>query len=58
MSKIKAPTLLAETRDGFEQFVKQFDRFMRISKTEENEKLDLLLLVIGSKLSSFYDEIT
>jgi len=56
-TKVSPPQLSEETRESFDRFVLQFDRFLRVSRTEETDKLDLLLLSVGGRVAGFYDEI-
>ena len=46
-----------ESSETFDRFVTQFNRYLRVTKTAEDDKLDLLLLSVGDRVAGFYDEI-
>lgn len=56
-TKIAPPQLKDESTEGFDRFLSQFDRYLRLSKTAEDERLDLLLLCVGDRVAGFYDEV-
>ena len=56
-SKIAPPRLSEESSESFDRFVTQFNRYLRVTKTAEDDKLDLLLLSVGDRVAGFYDEI-
>jgi len=57
--KVKIPNLLDESVESFDSFVSQFERYLRVSKINNDDlKVDILLLSVGEKLAKFYDEVT
>jgi len=57
MPKVKAPQLLETTAESFDQFIRQFQRYLRVEDVDDDSKLDLLLLCMGQKACSLYDEL-
>jgi len=57
-SKISPPQLSDQSTEGFDRFVTQLDRYIRLGKIDEGDRLDLLLLCVGERVASFYDDET
>lgn len=56
--KVTPPELKEESPEALDRFLLQFERYLRVSKVQENDKLDLFLLCSGGKIASYYDELT
>ena len=57
-SKLAPPQLADETVEGYDKFILQFERFLRLTKVDEKDRLDLLLLCVGARAAAYYDEVT
>ena len=55
--KCSPPQLKDESAEGFDLFISQFNRYLRVSKIDSDQQLDLLLLCVGDKSAGYYDEI-
>ena len=56
-TKLQPPQLRDESAEGFDKFLLQFGRYLRIAEAAESMKLDLLLFSVGEKAAGFYDEL-
>jgi len=55
--KIDPPKIRENSAEAFDKFILQFERYLRILKPKEEDKLDLFLLSIGDGLAGYYDEL-
>jgi len=55
--KIDPPKITDNSAESFDKFILQFERYLRILKPKEEDKLDLFLLSVGECLAGYYDEL-
>ena len=57
-TKLSPPQLTDESAEGFDRFILQFERYICLTKPNDDDRLDLLLLCVGNKGAGYYNELT
>jgi hypothetical protein len=55
---LPSPTFDGKDIESYNLWVSQFQRYIRVTKPEDADKLDLFLLCAGTKAAKFYNEVT
>lgn len=55
---LPSPMFDGEDIDAYNLWLTQFERYVRVTKPANEDKLDLFLLCAGSKAAKFYNEVT
>ena len=56
--KLHAPVFDGGDAGSFNLWLSQFQRYIRVTKPAEDDKLDLFLLCAGNKAAQYYNEVT
>ena len=55
---LHAPVFDGGDADSFNLWLSQFQRYIRVTKPAEDDKLDLFLLCAGNQAAQYYNEVT
>ena len=55
---LQAPIFDGKDGESYTLWLSQFERYIRVTKPADDDKLDLFLLCAGNKAAKFYNEIT